>query len=233
MTDDELLKALDRLKGTMTAVATGGPRIDDVNREFGLIFDAVAIELASRGINNAIPFRDLWQWYGKWSADLQGYASRRVFVANIFDILTAQVLGNRNSVYEPTGWNRVDRAIADARGRLSSAKTEEQFQTVGLLCRELLISIAQAVFDAAHHPTLDGVTASSTDAKRMLEAYIAVELAGSSNETMRKFAKAALELASQLVHRRTATYRDAALCVEASTAVTNAVAIMAGIRNPK
>jgi hypothetical protein len=31
---------------------------------------------------------------------------------------------------------------------------EEQFQAVGLLCRETLISLAQAVYDAQLHPTL-------------------------------------------------------------------------------
>jgi hypothetical protein len=43
---------------------------------------------------------------------------------------------------------------------------------------EALISVAQAVYVAERHPTLDGVAASNTDAKRMLEALIAVEFAG-------------------------------------------------------
>ncbi len=40
-----------------------------------------------------------------------------------------------------------------------------------------LISLGQSVFDPARHPSLDGASISSTDAKRMLEAYIAVEIA--------------------------------------------------------
>ena len=61
----------------------------------------------------------------------------------------------------------------------------------------------------------------------MLEAYIAVELSGSSEEAARRHAKAALALAADLAHRRTATLRDAALCVEATTSVVNVVAILA------
>jgi AbiJ N-terminal domain 3 len=74
---------------------------------------------------------------------------------------------------EPTGWIRVDRNVTEVRKRLETATMEEQFQAVGLLCRETLISLAQAVYDAQLHPTLDGVTPSDTDAKRRLEAYIA------------------------------------------------------------
>lgn len=234
MTDAELVAAIDRLKAMMISVATGGPRIGEIETEFTRTYDDVAIELVSRGVENPIPYRDLWQWHGRWtSGDLPSWASRRAFVAQLFDPLFRLVRGGRHGVSEPTGWQRVDRAVADARSRLATAKTEEQFQGVGLICREFLISTAQAVYDTARHGTLDGVKASTTDAKRMLEAYIASELGGSSNETMRKHAKAALELASQLVHRRTATFRDAAICIEASASVVNLIAILDGVRDPK
>lgn len=90
---------------------------------------------------------------------------------------------------------------------------------------------SRPIFDTAKHATLDGVAASPTDAKRMLEAYIAIELGGGVNEFVRKHAKAALDLAVQLQHRRTATFRDAAICVEATTSVVNLIAIIAGLRD--
>ncbi|MBX3521647.1 MAG: hypothetical protein KF807_00415 [Xanthobacteraceae bacterium] len=49
---------------------------------------------------------------------------------------------------EPTGWQKVDRQVQEMRSRLETATTEEQYQAVGLLCREILISAAQEVFDA-------------------------------------------------------------------------------------
>jgi hypothetical protein len=101
-----------------------------------------------------------------------------------------------------------------------------------LLCRETLISLAQAVYDASLHPTLDGVAASATDAKRMLEAYMAVVFAGSAHEHMRKHARAAYDLAAHLQHRRTASFRDAAACAEATTSVINLIAIISGRRDP-
>ena len=96
---------------------------------------------------------------------------------------------------------------------MKPAGTEEQFQAVGMLCRETLISLAQEVFDPIKHPTQDGVEASATDAKRMLQAYIATAFAGDANEHIRKHARAAYDLSVQLQHRRTATFRDAAACV--------------------
>lgn len=89
-------------------------------------------------------------------------------------------------VAESTGWE-VDRTIFETRSRLAQASKEEQFQVIGLLCREALISLGQCVFDPAKHKPLDDKTPSATDAKRMLEAYIATELGDSSNEVLRRF----------------------------------------------
>jgi hypothetical protein len=134
--------------------------------------------------------------------------------------------------HEPTGWPRVDRTVTEVRKQLENARNEEQFQAVGLLCREALISLAQAVYDPDLHPTLDGVKASPTDAKRMLQAYISVAFAGSANEYIRKHARAACDLAVHFQHSRTATFREAAACAEATTSIVNLIAIMAGLRDP-
>lgn len=234
MNTAELIQELDRLKATMISVATGGPRIQEVQPEFARRFDAVTQELSSRGIENPLPYRDLWQWYGHWSGteSLGSYAARRAYVADLFAPLIKIVQAGPAVEYEATGWQRVDRTAAELRNRLASAQTEEQFQAVGLLCREMLISLGQAVFIAADHPTVDGVKASPTDAKRMLEAYVAATLAGSANEYVRKHARAAIDLALHLQHKRTAAFRDAAFCVEATISATNLVAIISGRRDP-
>lgn len=161
------------------------------------------------------------------------YQSRRAFIGEIFNPLLNRIRTGRGEVFEPTGWARVDRAVGELRDRLASAVTEEQFQAVGLLCREALISLAQAVHVSERHPPLDGVTPSPTDGKRMLEAYIAVELEGSAHEEARRHARSALGLAIDLQHRRTAAFRDAAMCVEATTSVINIVAIVSGRRDPR
>ena len=137
-----------------------------------------------------------------------------------------------NPVFEePTGWIRVDRSLGEIKLRLVQASNEEQFQAVGLLCRETLISLAQVVYNKDQHPTNDSVIPSKTDAKRMLEAYISSVIPGKSNETLRRHAKASLALANNLTHRRTADFRLAALCAEATNAVVNIIAIISGRRD--
>jgi hypothetical protein len=233
MQDSELLKAVDSLKATMVAVATGGPRIQNVQREFGTLYDEVATELDARGIENTIPYRDLWDWYGRWSSgDLPTYQSRRSFINEMFAPIIQRIQTRTAEPFEPTGWTRVDRTVTEIRNRLASAETEEHFQAVGLLCREVLISAGQAVFDPDRHPSVDGVKVSRTDAKRMLEGYLASVVSGSANEYVRKHARAAIDLAVHLQHKRTATFRDAAICVEATTSVVNLLAIISGQRDP-
>ena len=134
---------------------------------------------------------------------------------------------------EPTGWPRIDRTFGDIRTRLESASTEDQFQTVGFLCREVLISLAQTVFEPDRHPPLDDVKVIKTDAKRMLDRYLAVELAGGSHAVAREHSKASLDLANKLQHERTATFCKAALCAETAASVINIIAIFSGIRDPE
>lgn len=234
MTDKELLQAIDKLRNTMVAVATGGPRINDVNDQFQRTYALVASALARREIDNPLPYGNLWDWYGRWSSgDMPTYQSRRVFVGELFNPLVNRIQTGRVEEFEPTGWARVDRTVGELRDRLASATSEEQFQAVGLLCREALISLAQAVYVAEMHPPLDGVAPSATDGKRMLEAYIAVELGGGGNEEARKHARSALELALKLQHKRTAAFRDSAICVETTTSVVNIIAIVSGRRDPQ
>ena len=234
MTDDELISGLENIQNTMIAVATGGPRIADTNEQYQRLFATVAAELGRRHINNPITYGSLWDWYGRWSSgDLPSYQSRRVFVGELINPLVNRIRTGRTDEVQPTGWQRVDRTVGELRDRLASARNEEQFQAVGLLGRDTLISLAQAVYVRNQHPPLDSVEPSDTDGKRMLEAYLAVELAGGANEEARRHARSALDFANAVQHRRTASFRDAALCVEATTTVVNVIAIVAGRRDPQ
>lgn len=234
MTDDELIAAIEQIRATMIDVATGGDRIQHVNDDYRELYGRVAAALARKRIDNPLLYGDLWDWYGRWSSgDMPTWQSRRNYVNEICNPLVQRVRHGEVDDFEPTGWARVDRAVGELRDRLATAETEEQFQTVGLLGRETLISVAQAVYDPTIHPTGDGVEPSDTDAARMLEAYFGAELGGRRQEEARRHAKSALRLALSLQHRRTATFRDAAMCLEATTAVTNLVAIVSGRRDPE
>jgi hypothetical protein len=237
MTDDELISEIEAQGSLMAAVATGGPRIQDVQNEYIVRRERIREGLWERGIDDPNPHSDLWAWYGRWSAgDMPSWASRRVHLSELYRPLIDRIRAGSSVTGarmfdEPTGWTRVDRGVYEMRRRLEQAQTEEQFQAVGLLCREVLISVAQAVYDPERHRSPDGVDPSSTDSKRMLDAFIARELAGGTNEGLRRHAKAALDLANDLQHHRTADFRQAALCAEATASVINLVAIVSGRRD--
>lgn len=129
---------------------------------------------------------------------------------------------------EPTGWERVDRAIDEMKKRLEVADNEEKYQAIGMIGRETLITIAQQVFRKDEHPSIDGTDIGPTDAKRMLEAFVTKELELESNK-FTKWAKASVDLSNQLTHDRTATKVAASLCL---VAVSN-IAAMAKIINDK
>ncbi len=236
---DELIQTLEQQKGLITSVATGGPKIQTINHDYQDRLELISHGLAERNIKNTNPFSDLWEWYGKWSdGSLPSWQSRREYISKIFSPIIELVKKSQSQAIkpvfeEPTGWTRVDRSIGEIKLRLVQAKAEEQYQAIGLLCRETLISVAQVVFIEEDHPTTDGVKPSKTDAKRMLEAYLANTLSGKSNEATRKHAKASLALANDLTHSRTAEFRMAAMCAEATNAVVNIIAIISGRRDPR
>lgn len=238
MTNQELLSNLERIKAMMVSVSTGQQRIQEVESEYQQLYSDIDIELSQRNIENLNIFLGLWEWYGHWSSgDLPSYQSRRQYLSTVFNPMIQQVRrmisGNQSAVIEePTGWERVDRTILEIRRQLSIAENEEQFQAIGLLCRETLITLGQSVYDPDIHPSIDGTVPSSTDAKRMLENYIGFTLSGSSHEKSRKHAKASFDLANDLQHRRTANFRQAALCAEATASVINVIAIISGRRDP-
>lgn len=157
MTQKELIDELNAQKELMIAVATGGPKIQEVNQQYIERRERILIELRRLNIDDTNPYGDLWAWYGKWSSgNMATWASRRVHVAEIHNALLDKVRSVSNShssqvFNEPTGWPRVDRTVDEVRRQIKSAASEEQFQSIGLLCRELLINVSQVVYDKDIH----------------------------------------------------------------------------------
>lgn len=232
MNGNEFHQRLDSMKSLLISVSTGGPRIGEVDDRYKQLYSLVALEFLARGIENPIPFPSLWDWYSRWSSgEYPTYQSRRDYISNLFNPTLQFLKTGQLDQPEPTGWQRVDRCVSELRLRLLAANNEEQYQAIGLLAREAVISTAQMVYDPNRHKSLDNVTPSQTDAKRMLEAFISFELAGGSNEEARRHAKSTLDFAVALQHRRTATFRDAALCAEATSSTISIIAILAGRRD--
>jgi hypothetical protein len=217
----------------MTSVSTGGRQIQDVDDYYAARQAKIVENCAAVGIVYENKFSGLWEWYHFWKENFGSYAERRNYLRGLFSgpiAAAASRMRNPSPIAErePSGWERVDRSLSRARSQLSTASTEEEWQTVGLLCREVLISLAQAIYDPAIHTTEDGVIPSATDANRMTEAYVGHAFPGESYKEVRSHARAALALALNLQHRRTATRQLALLCIEGTSSAVAVIAIIAG-----
>jgi hypothetical protein len=221
-------------RNMMIDVATGTP-INSVEDYYRSRRRRVKSALEAAGIDDPNKFESLWDWYKYWRTELPTYSGRRTYVHGVYRPIIQRLATRAPEpvpAREPTGWQKVDRTLEKARAALSSARTEEEFQTVGLLCREVLISLGQAVFDPFRHRTSDGVIPSDSDGARRVGAFLATELGGGAHEETRKHAKAAMDLAVALQHRRTAGFRMAALCLEATSSVVTICSISSGRRDP-
>ena len=117
MTDDELIIEIEAQRSLMIAVATGGPRIQEVNGQYVARRQRIAEELQRRHLQDPNPHGDLWVWYGRWTAgDLPGWASRRAHLSSMYQPMIDQIRAGPSATgaqvfEEPTGWSRVDRGI--------------------------------------------------------------------------------------------------------------------------
>jgi hypothetical protein len=126
-------------------------------------------------------------------------------------------------------WPRVRRTLDEMRKALDEAENAEQFQAVGLLGRDLLISLAKEVYDPERHPS--DTQLSDSDAEGMLNAFFAATLGGSENAKARRLAKAAEVFANGLAHNRGANHRDGLTCLESVSFLVTLVEIIAGKRD--
>jgi len=232
MTLDELRTAVEQQKALMIAVSTGGPRIQEKEREYTTRRREIAAELRRRGLADPNPHGDLWAWYGHWSGNLQTYASRRAYVSEMYQPLLDAIdhLDERNlgaGLQEAlTGWDRVDDQLSQLRERFATARTAEDFQAVGLLCRDVFISLADATFDRpAHLPDGEDVPGPA-DAKRKLSFTVDAVAAGESNRELRGVFKATFDLANKVQHARAGTLDQAAIVAEATVASVNLLRVL-------
>jgi RNAse (barnase) inhibitor barstar len=231
LSKQELLKQIDFLKNTMISVSTGGQRIQNVEQQYDQSYNEVNQQLKKLDVENPNNYDSLWSWYGKWSNDFLHYQERRDYINEMYSQLIKVLSDAEESrlvdiKVNLTGWDKINRAIVEINRREKQAQTEEQFQAVGMLCRELIITLAQAVYDSEKHLSVDDVAISKTDAKRMLDAYIAIVLAGNESEELRAYAKATNKLANTLTHKRTATKKEMMLCTSATLALINFIGVL-------
>jgi hypothetical protein len=123
------------------SVGTGGPRIDDVNRQYTQRRRKLNDGLRDRGIKPPFPYQDLWAWYGHYSIELGSYAERRVHVTGLANPVREQLEAMLDGVQvgDPGGqplptWASLDGRVEGIISELRTARSTDDYQDVGRRC---------------------------------------------------------------------------------------------------
>ena len=125
-------------------------------------------------------------------------------------------------------WNEINRTLQELVALTRGAANADECRSVGVRCRELLVSIAQTAFDPDRHLPEGAKIPGRTDSKAMLDFFLESELKGSSNEEARRFARAAVQLADAVTHKRPARPFDAGVAAIATESVARLIGFLAG-----
>ena len=228
-----LKQNLETLKNIMISVATGGNKIQNENDRYQKIQNEVLQNCKKLNLTYNNTYISLWDWYGKWKADFETYKERRNYINELFTPTLSyfdvdQLSNNWETFVKLNDWERIDRTITKIKRDSYVAQNEEEFQTIGLLCRDVIISLAQAVYNPTVHGDTDdsGTHIGPSDAVRMLNNYISVTLTGRDNKELRDYIKAANALANQLTHKRSATKMNMLLTMSSTFALINFIGII-------
>jgi hypothetical protein len=219
-----LADIIDAQRNTLISVATGGPRIDDMDAEYQRRHRVLKAGLQRIGISPPFPWNSLWDWYGYYSGKLGSYAQRRIHVNQLADPVLEELtrIQTRNVVSDwgaaPESWATVEDRLSELKVRLSNASSLDDYQDVGRRSREIVIAAVNISFDPEMVPTGDEVP-KGADAKNRLEHILNSSVPGSSHAELRKVMRAALDLAHKVTHGDDITAIDAFASAQATVLV--------------
>jgi hypothetical protein len=213
---------------------TGGA--DITQDDSVLVMRALRAVLARLGITSFNPpFRDFNTFYKHWrSAGATGsWQARRDILDEHFEPLheilyereagsIASSLATAISPRRATGWPRVDEEVAELRRHFESASTQQDYSNVGNDCVALLEALSETVYEHDKHQRGNEPEPPVQKTKERLDRYIEVELVGSDNAELRKLARAAIEFAQAVKHRRaTVTRQESGIAADAVLLLAN------------
>jgi hypothetical protein len=206
-TVDGLIEGLERQARLLIAVATGGPRIEDVQWQYQQRRQSLLQALSRRSVPYPFPWSDLWDWYGDWSGGtLPNYFSRRQRVRRLIEPALDALERQRSSLAlaDPGSgaagtWPDLDARVAGLAVELADAASLDDLQDVGRRAREVLVDCARLLADPALVPP-DTPAPKAGDAKAWLDLFLADRASGQTREELRRLVRAAWELAQKVTH---------------------------------
>jgi hypothetical protein len=231
---DRLRADIDAEIQTLIDVARNEVGIRGANNEYKSRRRRIRAELREAGLDDPNPWPDLWRWYGHYSGDgsLGTYQARRELVLESYQPLLDSLegleerrLGTGISV-PATGWTEVDRQVAALHTSYARAHTPEEYRQVGLLCRDIFVSLGHVVFDGAKHLPPGKDPPRGDDAKNRLELAVLAEYGGGPNEKLRALVRSTWDFAQPIVHDRTDDQTKAMLAADATIHLQKVLAVL-------
>lgn len=128
--------------------------------------------------------------------------------------------------YIITPWEDINSGIRKLLEDSSNAYDRLCYNQVGVLCRELCISLGKKVYKKEMNNREDGEDVGSCDAKGMLSSYIDYMLKGKSNSELRIYANSAIKLADHLTHIKSEDKMNMDALVTAIVALVSVISII-------
>ena len=143
-----------------------------------------------------------------------------------FHIGITERMKSTNSGYEPSEYIKavsggteitplIFRKLNSIASLIDTAKEVEDFQAIGVQCREILIELGNAIYES--EMSGEGEQPQASNFKKKAELFIQFHLCGSQNAEYRsmikKITEATWDYACKLTHSRTTSYYEASTCV--------------------
>ena len=227
MTIEELVAEVEAQAGLLIAVATEGPRIDEVNAQYKARRRRIRAELLRRGLTDPFPWLDLWRWHAD-AKEIGGWRERRLHIRGLADPLIEQLYeaASAPAVDDWGGNAAIAESWADVEGRLVSMRDElrdaaslDDFQDVGRRAREVVIAAANIAYDSLS-PVPAGERPGRNDSKGLIDHVLEGRLSSPSRANLRRLVRAAYDL------MQTVTHSDSVRRAEALAAAQAAVLIV-------
>ncbi|MGZ0145368.1 hypothetical protein [Rhodococcus qingshengii] len=201
-----------------------------------LVIRALKAVLARLGITIFDPpFRDFATFYKYWRSEgaAGSWQARRDILDGLFDPLhelldereagsIASTLAVAISPHTVTGWPRVDEEVSELRRHFESASTQQDYSNIGNDCVAILEALSATVYEHSKHSRGEETEPPVASTKARLDRYIEVELSGPQNAELRKLARATIEVAQAVKHRRSSVSRtDSGIAADAVILLAN------------
>ncbi len=221
---------LQQQAALLTAVATGGPRIEAVNAEYREQRAQLNESFRLLGIEPPFPWRDLWEWYGHYSRELPNYAGRRQLISSLvgtaedaLDRLTQRgMIDDFGGKPVTPSWARLEGRITELKDELAVAQSPDDLQDVGRRAREILIELGRLALSDEALPS--GIVApKQADAKQRLALFLEAKASGAAHQELRQVVRAAWELTQKVTHSESVERIDALAAAQATVLLVRVI----------